>query len=160
MRVTATEAKIRFGSLSAQSKREPICQGMHRFLTLPLKTGSLAEWFKRISKEVRIDGNDDEGEVHAGVQTRGGTIGNDGAEHICNGEDCGTVEADAAQLMIKADQQGRLAGCGAKFESPEQMEFTRLRAELARVKMVRDILGSLGKATSYLVGPAIFRKPA
>jgi transposase len=47
---------------------------------------------------------------------------------------------------IKAEQQGRLAGRTAKTVSPEQMEIARLRAELARVKMERDILG---KATAY-----------
>jgi transposase len=47
---------------------------------------------------------------------------------------------------IKADKQGRLQGAGGKAVSPEQMEIARLRAELARVKMERDILG---KATAY-----------
>jgi transposase len=41
---------------------------------------------------------------------------------------------------IKADKQGRLQGAGSKPVSPEQMEIARLRAELARVKMERDIL--------------------
>ena len=47
---------------------------------------------------------------------------------------------------IAADKQGRLQGAGSKPVSPEQMEIARLRAELARVKMERDILG---KATAY-----------
>ena len=47
---------------------------------------------------------------------------------------------------VKADKDGRLVGAGAKLVSPEQMEIARLRAELARVKMERDILG---KATAY-----------
>ncbi len=47
---------------------------------------------------------------------------------------------------LKADKEGRLAGAGTKPVSPEQMEIARLRAELARVKMERDILG---KATAY-----------
>jgi len=47
---------------------------------------------------------------------------------------------------IKAEQQGRLGGADSKPVSPEQMEIARLRAELARVKMERDILG---KATAY-----------
>lgn len=46
---------------------------------------------------------------------------------------------------IKAEQRGRLGGAGSKPVSPEQMEIARLRAELARVKMERDILG---KATA------------
>ncbi|MBV8523198.1 MAG: transposase [Acetobacteraceae bacterium] len=47
---------------------------------------------------------------------------------------------------IKAEEQGRLAGVASKPVSPEQMEISRLRAELARVKMERDILK---KATAY-----------
>jgi transposase len=47
---------------------------------------------------------------------------------------------------IKADREGRLAGPGTKPVSPEQMEIARLRAELARVKMERDILGNRPRA--------------
>jgi transposase len=39
-----------------------------------------------------------------------------------------------------------LAGAGAKPVSPEQMELARLRAEVARLKMERDILK---KAAAY-----------
>jgi transposase len=47
---------------------------------------------------------------------------------------------------VKLDRAGKLSGPGSKPVSPEQMEIARLRAELARVKMERDILG---KATAY-----------
>jgi len=47
---------------------------------------------------------------------------------------------------VKADRQGKLRGAEKKLVSAEQMEISRLRAELARVKMERDILG---KATAY-----------
>ena len=47
---------------------------------------------------------------------------------------------------IKAQRQGKLLGSAEKPVSAEQMEISRLRAELARVKMERDILG---KATAY-----------
>ncbi len=47
---------------------------------------------------------------------------------------------------IKADRDGWLTGAGTKPVSLEQMEIARLRAELARVKFNRDILG---KATAY-----------
>ena len=47
---------------------------------------------------------------------------------------------------VKAHRQGRLSGADGKLVSAEQMEISRLRAELARVKMERDILG---KATAY-----------
>ena len=47
---------------------------------------------------------------------------------------------------VQAERQGRLKGGEKKAVSAEQMEISRLRAELARVKMERDILG---KATAY-----------
>ena len=47
---------------------------------------------------------------------------------------------------VKADREGMLMGVDSKPVSAEQMEISRLRAELARVKMERDILG---KATAY-----------
>ena len=48
---------------------------------------------------------------------------------------------------IKAQRQGQLNGADSKAKvRAEQMEISRLRAELARVKMERDILG---KATAY-----------
>ena len=48
---------------------------------------------------------------------------------------------------VKADREGQLKGAETrKAVSPEQMEISRLRAELARVKMERDILG---KATAF-----------
>jgi transposase len=48
---------------------------------------------------------------------------------------------------VKAQRQGRLKGTtSSQAVSTEQMEISRLRAELARVKMERDILG---KATAY-----------
>lgn len=46
---------------------------------------------------------------------------------------------------VKADAAGKLNGAGKQVSS-EQMEIVRLRAELARVKMERDILE---KATAY-----------
>jgi transposase len=47
---------------------------------------------------------------------------------------------------VNAKRQGRLNGADSKPVSADQMEIARLRAELARVKMERDILG---KATAY-----------
>ena len=47
---------------------------------------------------------------------------------------------------VKAQRLGKLIGADSKPVSAEQMEISRLRAELARVKMERDILG---KATAY-----------
>ena len=47
---------------------------------------------------------------------------------------------------VKAHRQGKLKGAEGKPVSAEQMEISRLRAELTRVKVARDILG---KATAY-----------
>ncbi len=48
---------------------------------------------------------------------------------------------------LKAHRRGSLQGVSVKAAvSAEQMEISRLRAELARVTMERDILG---KATAY-----------
>ena len=47
---------------------------------------------------------------------------------------------------VKASREGRLNGVQSKPVSAEQMELSRLRSELARVKMERDILK---KATAY-----------
>jgi len=47
---------------------------------------------------------------------------------------------------VRLSEKGQLKGAGDKPVSQEQMELARLRAELARVKMERDILK---KATAY-----------
>ncbi|RLK56379.1 transposase [Stenotrophomonas rhizophila] len=47
---------------------------------------------------------------------------------------------------VKASQERKLIGADTKPVSAEKIEIARLRAELARVKMERDILG---KATAY-----------
>ena len=53
---------------------------------------------------------------------------------------------------VKAHKQGQLKGVDTKPVSAEQMEISRLKAELARVKMERDILG---KATAYFARGSI-----
>ena len=54
---------------------------------------------------------------------------------------------------VKAHKQGKLKGADSKAPvSAERMEISRLRAELARVKMERDILG---KATAYFARGSI-----
>ena len=47
---------------------------------------------------------------------------------------------------VRLAEKGELRGAGERPVSAEQMELARLRAELARVKMERDILR---KATAY-----------
>jgi transposase len=68
----------------------------------------------------------------------------------------GQSAADTAKVLdvaeqtlynwIKLDRAGQLNGTDTKPVSPEQMEIARLRAELSRVKMERDILK---KATAF-----------
>ena len=50
---------------------------------------------------------------------------------------------------IKLDREGQLTGAGVKPVSPEQMEIARLRAELSRVKIERDILMALAACRTY-----------
>jgi transposase len=58
----------------------------------------------------------------------------------------GVVEQTLSN-WVKEHRAGRLKGASGKPQvSAEQMEISRLRAELARVTMERDILG---KATAY-----------
>lgn len=57
----------------------------------------------------------------------------------------GISDPNVVQL-VKAHRQGKLTEADSKPVSAEQMEISRLRAELARVKMERDILE---KATAY-----------
>ena len=65
------------------------------------------------------------------------------------GRSLGVVE-QRLYNWVKAQREGRLKGADNKV-SAEQMEISRLRAELARVKMERDILG---KTTAYFAkGP-------
>ena len=47
---------------------------------------------------------------------------------------------------VRLHAKGQLKGVGDKPVSQEQMELARLRAENARLRMERDILG---KATAY-----------
>ena len=47
---------------------------------------------------------------------------------------------------VRLANKGQLMGAGDKPVRPEQMELARLRAENARLRMERDILG---KATAY-----------
>ena len=47
---------------------------------------------------------------------------------------------------VRLHEKGQLQGASDKPVSPEQMELARLRAQLARVTMERDILK---KATAY-----------
>jgi transposase len=71
---------------------------------------------------------------------------------VKNGQSLAAVSATLGVVQqtlhnwVKADREGKLVGVGAKPVSPEQMELARLRAEVARLKMERDILK---KAAAY-----------
>ena len=53
--------------------------------------------------------------------------------------------------LVRLSEKGELKGAGDKPVSAEQMELARLRAQLARVTMERDILK---KATAYFAEEA------
>ena len=50
------------------------------------------------------------------------------------------IPSQTLENWVRQAAQGQLTGAGVKLTSAEQMELTRLRADLARVKMERDIL--------------------
>ena len=56
------------------------------------------------------------------------------------------IPKQTLENWVRLGEKGQLKGAGDKPVSAEQMELARLRAELARVKMERDILK---KATAY-----------
>ena len=56
------------------------------------------------------------------------------------------IPKQTLENWVRLDGKGKLKGAGDKPVRAEQMELARLRAELARVKMERDILK---KATAY-----------
>ena len=56
------------------------------------------------------------------------------------------VPAQTLDNWLRLNAKGKLAGADARPVSIEQIELARLRAELARVKLERDILK---KATAY-----------
>jgi len=53
---------------------------------------------------------------------------------------------------VRLSEKGQPKGAGDKPVSAEQMELSRLRAALARLKMERDILK---KATAYFANEAL-----
>jgi transposase len=57
---------------------------------------------------------------------------------------------------VRSSEHGQLGGAGERPVTPEQMELARLRAELARVKMERDIAK---KAAAYFVQDVLQSTP-
>jgi transposase len=75
-----------------------------------------------------------------------------GSEGIAKvARELGLVE-QTLRNWVKAAKAGRLNLSGAKPVTPEQMELSRVRAELARVKMENEILK---KATAYFARDAL-----
>ena len=58
------------------------------------------------------------------------------------------IPKQTLENWVRQSVKGKLFGAGAKPVSPEQMELARLRAELARVKMERDILTVIAVAAT------------
>ena len=56
------------------------------------------------------------------------------------------IPKQTLENWVRLANKGQLKGAGDKPVSHEQMELARLRAENARLRMERDILG---KATAY-----------
>jgi len=57
---------------------------------------------------------------------------------------------------VRSSESGQLGGAGERPVTPEQMELARLRAELARVKMERDIAE---KAAAYFAQDVLQSTP-
>ncbi len=62
------------------------------------------------------------------------------------------IPKQTLENWVRLAAKGKLTAAGAKPVSAEQMELARLRAELARVKMERDILK---KATAYFARESV-----
>ncbi len=96
-----------------------------------------------IQSQSKENGNDEErqkGEAHAGVQARGGGLVEGGQSMAVAARTLGVVEQTLFN-WIKAHREGKLKGADSRVKvSSEPMEISRLKAELARVKMEREIL--------------------
>ena len=66
-------------------------------------------------------------------------------------KDLGLVE-QTLRNWVKAAAAGRLAGAGGKAVTPEEMEFSRLRAENLRLKRELEIIK---KAAAYFAKDAL-----
>jgi transposase len=50
------------------------------------------------------------------------------------------IRAQTLHKWGKAEREGKLTGAGMKLVTPDKMALARLRAEVVRLKMERDIL--------------------
>ena len=79
-------------------------------------------------------------------------------KRVKDGQSAGVVAKDLGLIeqtlrnWVKAADAGKLSKVGGKVITPEQMEFSRLRAEVVRLKRECDILK---KATAYFAREAL-----
>lgn len=85
--------------------------------------------------------------VHPRVQIGGSMAGSGRSTCAVTAKVLG-IPKQPLENWVRQSAKGKLTGVGAKPVNPKQMELARLRAELARVKMERDILK---KAAAYFV---------
>lgn len=77
---------------------------------------------------------------------------------VANGRGIPTVSRELGMSeqtlrnWVKAAKAGKLDGAGSKEVTPEQMELSRLRAEVMRLKRENEILK---KATAYFAKDAL-----
>ena len=69
-----------------------------------------------------------------------------GGETVAAAAKCLGISGQTLHNWVKANAAGQLREVAGKVVSAEQMEITRLKAELARMRMERDILT---KAAAY-----------
>ena len=110
---------------------------------MPPKNVSLAECCNA-SKE-NANGKDSKSALHARIQAGARRLAQAGQSIAAAARTLGVTDQTLFN-WVKAQRQGKLAGPQSKAISTEQMQISRLRSELARVKIERDILG---KATAY-----------
>ncbi|BEU21158.1 hypothetical protein CBA19C8_40330 [Paraburkholderia terrae] len=58
------------------------------------------------------------------------------------------VPAQSISNWLKAEQEGKLCRAGTKSLSPKQRELSRLRADVARLKMKRDMCAYVAKEST------------
>jgi hypothetical protein len=134
-------------SLCPQYPKAPKISGN---LTLPLRNVSLTNCFN--SGKGNVDEERKTGPVHTGVQAGSGANGGverefGGSCALVGGGRANLIELGQGASLWEVERGKEVSGKAAV--TAEQMEISRLRSELARVTMERDILG---KATAYFAG--------
>ena len=105
---------------------------------MPRKNVPLAEHFNA-SKE-HVGEEDGRGALHAGIKQEAARLVRGGQSIAAAAKSLGVVDQTLFH-WVHAEHQGKLKEVDTKIVSAEQMEISRVRAALARVKMERDLLG-------------------